>query len=563
MTIYRVSYAEAQAVYDELRELAGTVREQVANLPKHEPLSPADFIKFESGRRKGFQYKISVDGAPPRAFGGTVIWTRVYEELCRHDQNADGRIDAAFVRENVVVDDAAPVEEISPELRQDLIRLYADSVFDITPVYEVEDGSNKAVTGKAVVISATELDDGKWEYVAVAALDGMETNSRHETEFRLDAVSGNYAFTKGVAIKAVDGEGLMGYLTWTSDVALRAIPLLPESQTPALGSPVLTLGNQYDSGRFIDKEIGYTGRDDHYPFALSRIETALTASSPSDLRRGEPVLSPGGFLLGITFDWDDDPTRFRYVIPANRIHKSLQNVTEHADEKTAAYADWGIFVDALSFEDARRDALPEALQKNGVLVAKVVPGGAADVAEPKIKSGDIIFAVGSEKSITAIDNDLQLYKFLTALRESRPGDPLKIKVYRPTTGEFVTSRLVPTALAFGTPRAYETKYGFNVHDMPARDRIRHRIADNVSGVFVTKRGMGAYSWGEIAPGLSHGMIITAVNEVAIYDVATFQAEFESAVKTDKPVMLTTYATGFAADEASGGPGAVGFAVIKP
>jgi serine protease DegS len=203
---------------------------------------------------------------------------------------------------------------------------------------------------------------------------------------------------------------------------LTAIPF-GNNEDMMVGDVVLAVGNPFGMGQTVTQ--GIISAIGRYGLGINAFENFIqTDAAINPGNSGGALIDAYGNLVGINTAMldrigDSDLNGVGLAIPAQTAMQSLNDIVEFG----RVVRGWlGVAAEVITPQTASRYNLPSP---QGLLVNAVYSNGPADIAG--LKLGDVIVGVNNQKVGNGINGGL---RSMQEVKESRPGDEVKLEVFR-------------------------------------------------------------------------------------------------------------------------------------
>ena len=277
-----------------------------------------------------------------------------------------------------------------------------------------------------------------------------------------------------------------------SDIAvikIEATDLKPitfaDSDKIKVGDVVLAIGNPFALRQTVTKGIiSATGRNQTGISAFGNFIQTDASINPGN--SGGALVDSLGRLVGINsaiFSQSGGNMGIGFAVPSNQARSAMESLIKYGKVQRGFL---GIQMQEMDEKLAKEFRAPN---KDGILVAEVVPGGGAIKAG--VKSGDVI----TEMNGKPVDD---IAAFRNSIANMLPGTKVDLKVFRNGKPEVIAVTLAERdakGLALNTPgspatpapvKAPDVLDGVTVADVNAEFRKRFNIGDEVKGALVTQ-----------------------------------------------------------------------------
>ena len=256
-----------------------------------------------------------------------------------------------------------------------------------------------------------------------------------------------------------------------------------DSDKIKVGDVALAIGNPFALRQTVTKGIisavgrNQTGISDFGNFIQ-------TDASINPGNSGGALVDALGRLVGINsaiFSQSGGNMGIGFAVPSNQARSVMENLIKFGKMQRGFL---GIQMQPLDEKLAKEFKAPD---KDGILVAEVVPGGGAE--KGGVKSGDVIVKLNGQRA-----DDIAAFRNTVA--NMMPGTKVELEVFRNGKPQALSVTLVerPTnGTALGTPspapapvKVPDVLDGVTVADLNAEFRKKFAIADDVKGALVTQ-----------------------------------------------------------------------------
>lgn len=311
-----------------------------------------------------------------------------------------------------------------------------------------------------------------------------------------------------------------------TDVALikidaTGLPVVPlgDSDALRLGEWVIAIGSPYDLRSTITAGIvsakgrsmpNYTGE-----FKIESFIQTDAAVNPGN--SGGALVNKAGELVGINtaiISQTGSYSGYSFAVPVNIVKRIIEDLIDFGSVKRAVLG-----ISMQNIDQKMADEL-KLSSTNGVYIAEVVKGGAADKAG--VKKGDILTAVDSVKVVDGSSVQALISKF-------HPGDKTTITIVRDGKTENIEVTLLASAAENGEVDE-EGAVAFYGAKIKAADKETLAQYNLKKGVIITSVGPGKIKDADV----DEGFIILYVNNKA---VATPQDVTDIVKKSDRAVYI--------------------------
>jgi len=291
---------------------------------------------------------------------------------------------------------------------------------------------------------------------------------------------------------------------------------LGDSDSVKVGQWVLAVGNPYGFDRTVSFGIvSGKGRVLNLPDNSTLLNDFIQTDAAIDPgSSGGPLVNLQGEVIGINSIGVGRMQGF--TIPVN-IAIDVKNKLLATGTIERGYI--GIATQPLNRSYARFLGQPDL---QGILVADVYPGQAADKAE--IKPGDVILEFAGKPVYAETEDDLN--KFALEVAQSKVGERVPFKIMR--NKQYISGKIVIGQKPKVKADEFETDYDFTVKEI-TDEMFRQFLLQTKEGVFVQFVEVG--SAGDKG-GLESGDVIVAVNGEEVKNLDDFKADLRKIEKPD-------------------------------
>ncbi|MCX6981400.1 MAG: DegQ family serine endoprotease [Verrucomicrobia bacterium] len=257
-----------------------------------------------------------------------------------------------------------------------------------------------------------------------------------------------------------------------------------DSDKIKVGDIALAIGNPFALRQTVTKGIiSAVGRNQTGMSEFGNFIQTDASINPGN--SGGALVDALGRLVGINsaiFSQSGGSMGIGFAVPSNQARSVMESLIKFGKVQRGFL---GIQMQPLDEKLAKEFKAPD---KDGILVAEVVPGGGAEKAG--VKSGDIIVKLNGQRpdDIAALRN---------SVANMMPGTKVELEIYRNGKPQNISVTLVerPSAgVALGTPGAPapapvkvpDVLDGVTVTDLNAELRKRFAIGDDVKGALITQ-----------------------------------------------------------------------------